>query len=204
MMPNDKKPPAPSLASPETTDQKIARLEAELAEKTARLQLAEETIAQKEAQAAAAMMFGTTIHEVACGTRLVEQRDARGNVMQKKRQKRDGEGQPMVNLEVPDSDPAYGKPIYEYVPIMKEVPIFKYKIDLPPSGGVAIRINDGIQLYHGEVYEFTEDELRTVKDIIFRSWQHEASILGQHNENAYRKPTEIHLSAKSGRVVQRH
>ena len=60
------------------------------------------------------------------------------------------------------------------------------RIDLPPSGGICITIN-GIQYYHGQVYEFSPDQLQVVNEIIFRSWQHEETIKG-NNENAYRRP----------------
>ena len=68
---------------------------------------------------------------------------------------------------------------------MKTVDIWWYKIDLPPSGGMNIKLNS--QPYeHGQVYEFTTDTLRTVKDIVFRCWAHERSIKGD-NENFYRR-----------------
>ena len=61
-----------------------------------------------------------------------------------------------------------------------------YKIDLPPSGGIDIRIN-GVAYYHGEQYKVGTDVLRTLKDIVHRSWAHEQSIHGT-NENFYRQP----------------
>lgn len=69
--------------------------------------------------------------------------------------------------------------------------IWQYKVELPPSGGEAIRIN-GINYYHGETYDFTTDQLRSVKDIVARCWQHESEIMGS-NENFYRKPTNVTL-----------
>lgn len=178
----------------ESNDAKIKRLEAELAEKTALIAAQAQTITQKEAEAAASMMMGATVQEVACGVRMVEKRNARGEIQKRKEPVLDGDGKPMVDLET-------NKALHEYVPIMVEVPVYKYKIDLPPSGGMAIKIND-VQLYHGEVYEFTMDELRTVKDLIARSWGHEHSIMGQANENAYRKPSEIRLGMRGGRAAQ--
>ena len=178
----------------ESTEEKIRRLEAELAEKSEVIAAQAQTIAQKEAEAAASMMMGSTVQEVPCGTLLVEKRNGKGEIQKKKQQQMDGEGQPMVDLDT-------NKPVYEYVPIMVEVPVFKYKIDLPPSGGIAVKIND-VQFYHGEVYEFTMDELRTVKDMVARSWGHEHNIMGQANENAYRKPSEIRLGMRGGRAAQ--
>jgi hypothetical protein len=63
-----------------------------------------------------------------------------------------------------------------------------YKIDLPPSGGIEIKLN-GIAYYHGEQYKVDTDTLRTLKDIVFRCWKHEGDIHGS-NENFYRRPQE--------------
>src|SRR5271154_5918094 len=73
-------------------------------------------------------------------------------------------------------------------------PIFMYRIDLPPSGGEFIRIN-GYAYNHGDTYKFNQDLLRTVKEIVFRSWGHESAIKGE-NENAYRRPKEIHIGGR--------
>jgi carboxylesterase type B len=59
-----------------------------------------------------------------------------------------------------------------------------YRIDLAPCGGIDIRIN-GNQYVHGQTYEFTTDLLRSVKEIVSRTWGHEANIHGE-NENAYK------------------
>lgn len=64
---------------------------------------------------------------------------------------------------------------------------YHYRIDLPASGGFEIKIN-GMAFYHGEQYKVTDKTLATLKDIVARSWGHEAQINGS-NENAYRKPT---------------
>lgn len=61
-----------------------------------------------------------------------------------------------------------------------------YKIDLPPSGGIEVKIN-GVPYYHGEQYKINTDTLRTIKDIVFRCWKHEGDIHG-NNENFYRQP----------------
>lgn len=73
-------------------------------------------------------------------------------------------------------------------------PIYAYRIDLPPSGGEFIRIN-GEPFYHGVTYEFGTDRLRSVKEIVFRSWAHEATIQGS-NENAYRKPKDLRIGGR--------
>ncbi len=68
---------------------------------------------------------------------------------------------------------------------------YAYRIDLPPSGGMFIRIN-GEPLYHSSTYTFNLNTLRTVKDIVARSWAHETTIQG-NNENAYRKPKNVRI-----------
>jgi hypothetical protein len=67
-------------------------------------------------------------------------------------------------------------------------PRFLYKINLPPSGGIDIKIN-GTSFYHDQQYEIGLDTLRSLKDVVARCWQHEQSIHGS-NENFYRRPTE--------------
>jgi hypothetical protein len=71
---------------------------------------------------------------------------------------------------------------------------WKYKIDLPPSGGTDIRIN-GRPYYHGETYTFGTELLRSIKEIVQRSWNHEASIQGS-NENFYRKEMNRTISGR--------
>lgn len=75
--------------------------------------------------------------------------------------------------------------------------MWKYKIDLSPSGGVDIRIN-GVPYYHGEVYTFDTATLRTVKEIVQRTWDHERNISG-NNENMYRREMNVTISGKGGR-----
>jgi hypothetical protein len=59
-----------------------------------------------------------------------------------------------------------------------------YRIDLAPCGGIDIRLN-GAQYVHGETYKFPTDVLRSVKEIVARTWSHEANISGA-NENSYK------------------
>ncbi len=81
-------------------------------------------------------------------------------------------------------------------PIWKTValPTFFYKIDMPPCGGTDFKIN-GVPFYHGTVYEFDEDTLRSVKEIVYRLWDHDRQIHGS-DENFYRKPQKTRLSGR--------
>jgi len=63
-----------------------------------------------------------------------------------------------------------------------------YKLDLPPVGGIDIKIG-GVPFYHGEQYKVTTNTLRSLKDIVYRNWKHEGDIHGS-NENFYRQPKE--------------
>lgn len=60
-----------------------------------------------------------------------------------------------------------------------------YRIDLAPSGGTEIKIN-GFPYYHGQTYKFDTDMLRSIKEIVHRTWDHENNIMGA-NENMYRR-----------------
>jgi hypothetical protein len=74
-------------------------------------------------------------------------------------------------------------------------PAYFYRVDLPPSGGTQIVIN-GNNFYHGEQYKVRVSTLRTMKEIIFRGHQHEASIRGS-NENFYRSPQDKRIGSRA-------
>jgi hypothetical protein len=74
-------------------------------------------------------------------------------------------------------------------------PTYFFRVDLPPSGGTQIVIN-GNNFYHGEQYKVRVSTLRTMKEIIFRGHQHEASIRGS-NENFYRAPQDKRIGSRA-------
>jgi hypothetical protein len=76
--------------------------------------------------------------------------------------------------------------------------IYHYHIDLPPSGGTDIKLC-GVPFYHGVGYYVGVDQLRSLREIVSRTWRHEASIRGS-NENFYRKETAPVFSGKHGRM----
>lgn len=91
-----------------------------------------------------------------------------------------------------------GRPILKPKFKREKSPTFFYKIDLPPVGGIGLTIN-GMPLYHGTVYEFDIHSLRTVKDMVYRVFKHDADIHGS-DENAYRKPDSKQISMKTGAI----
>ncbi len=70
---------------------------------------------------------------------------------------------------------------------MRKTQMWRYRIDLAPNGGSDININ-GMRYYHGMEYTFTTAQLQSVKDMVYRTHVHEASIKGS-DENFYRQPT---------------
>jgi carboxylesterase type B len=63
--------------------------------------------------------------------------------------------------------------------------LWYYRIDMAPCGGTELRIN-GRPYLHGETYKFDTDTLRTVKEMVARTWVHENDING-HAFNPYRQ-----------------
>jgi carboxylesterase type B len=60
-----------------------------------------------------------------------------------------------------------------------------YRIDLAPCGGTEVKIN-GMPYYHGQTYKFGTDLLRSIKEIVSRTWDHENNIMG-NNENIFKQ-----------------
>lgn len=75
-----------------------------------------------------------------------------------------------------------------------DIETYFYKIDMPNCGGTDLKLG-GVPYYHGAVYELDIDTLRTVKDMIYRLWKHDAEIHGS-DENFYRKPERRQISAR--------
>jgi carboxylesterase type B len=63
--------------------------------------------------------------------------------------------------------------------------LWYYRVDLAPCGGADLRIN-GKPYLHGETYKFDTDTLRTVKEMVARTWVHENDIHG-HRYDPYRQ-----------------
>jgi hypothetical protein len=86
-------------------------------------------------------------------------------------------------------------------PVFKteEVETYFLKIDMPPCGDTSLSIN-GEKYYHGAVYEFDIHTLRTVKDIVFRTWAHDRSI-HPNDENFYRRDPS--WAARNSRAISR-
>ena len=160
--------------------QDVKKLLAEIDELRAKLELSEAQRTEVEkaalAQAESTPMMGGAQQEIPTGKTVPLQRCAKYKVVGYKEDGRE-----------------IRKPVFEAV----DVPTFYYKIDLPEVGGIDLKTN-GIPLMHGQVVELDLDSLRSVKERVFRLWQHQASL--QHsNENAYRKPVNA-VFAGGGRV----
>lgn len=90
----------------------------------------------------------------------------------------------------------HGRPIREPIFEVVDEPTYYYKVIMAPCGGIDLKIN-GNPLMHGAVYELDIDTLRTVKDIVFRTWAHDKAVFGDDKENAYRQKQNPTLSARS-------
>lgn len=147
----------------------IADLKSKLAvSETARTEAEKQALALAEAQAG---VMQVAVQEVPTGKKVKVQRCAGYETVGYK-----DDGRPIL------------KPTWKSV----ELDTFFYKIDLPPVGGDGLRVN-GLLLAHGAVMEFDIDTLRSVKDMVFRCWDHERNIHGT-DENVFRKPTQRTLS----------
>lgn len=87
-----------------------------------------------------------------------------------------------------------GREIIKAVMKTVEIPTFFYKVDMPPCGGTDLKIN-GIPYYHGTVYELDLDTLRTIKEMVYRTWDHDRNVHAS-DENFYRKKQSPTLSAR--------
>jgi hypothetical protein len=82
-------------------------------------------------------------------------------------------------------------PVFETV----KVPLYRYTIDLPPCGGLECKIN-GTPFYHGMEVDVDLDTLRTLKELVYRCWQHDANIHGNKEEAFYRQKKMPTISAR--------
>lgn len=83
-----------------------------------------------------------------------------------------------------------------------EVPLFYYAINLPVGAGASLTTN-GVDYFHGQTYEFDHDTLVDMKSRVARCWEHEKAIHSE-NENAYRKPTNVHLMSPAAAQRMAH
>lgn len=82
-----------------------------------------------------------------------------------------------------------GRPILKPVFATVELPEYAYKIDLPPVGGEGLKVN-GISLVHGGVYKLDIDSLRSVKEMVYRCWDHDRNIHGQQENDFGRRQVQ--------------
>ena len=120
---------------------------------------------------------------------MLQQRDIREVPTGRTRTVQRAKGYKVVGHK--DSGVPIMAPVWEDI----ELPTYFYKIDLPPCGGIDYKIN-GVAAYHGSTYELDIDTLRTVKDIVYRCWKHDADIHGS-DENAYRPKKANVVSARA-------
>jgi hypothetical protein len=156
----------------------VAALEAEIAELRKKLQVSDEARSDAEKAALAAAeaqgaLMQREIQEVATG-KTKKVRRANGYEV---------DHYTSDNREVL-------KPIWHDV----QLATYFYKVDLPPVGGDGLNTN-GIPLLHGVVYELDIDTLRSVKERVYRLWDHERNISGS-NENFYHRPQTPTISAR--------
>lgn len=90
-----------------------------------------------------------------------------------------------------------GRPILEAVFKKAMIDTYFYKIDMPPCGGLDLKIN-GVPYYHGSTVEVDLNVLRSMKEIVARCWLHDQSIHGS-DENFYRAPKKNTISARGMR-----
>lgn len=76
--------------------------------------------------------------------------------------------------------------------------LWEFTIDLALNGGNELKIN-GQAFYHGQTYIFTTDQLRMIKEMVYRTHTHEKNVMGHQNENFYRQQNSRSLT--TGRVV---
>ena len=82
-----------------------------------------------------------------------------------------------------------------------DVPTYFYAINLPLSAPNLA--TNGVEYYHGQTYEVDQYTLADLKSRVARCWDHEKSIHSE-NENAYRRPTNIHLVSPAARAAGAH
>lgn len=168
----------------DTRPEDVEKLLAQIADLKEKLNISEQARSDAEKAALAAaeaqgMLMQREIQEVATGKTVTVKRaiDEKGN-------------QKLKVVGYKDDGREILRPVFRDV----KLPTYFYKIDMPPVGGMAIMMN-GNALYHGTVYELDIDTLRTVKEMVYRLWDHDRSIHGT-DENFYRNPRQDKLSMR--------
>lgn len=87
----------------------------------------------------------------------------------------------------------------EYVEEERELDFYRYLVDLPPSGGIEVRLGPNVFL-HGQVAVVDYNTLRSLKEVVHRSWAHEAQINGRTDQVWGRKPLSLVLRGGQGGV----
>jgi hypothetical protein len=175
--------------TPDELQQQIDALQAELK----RLAGENELLQQRQAATTDAPVMGINVTEAYERRKEVQ--------VPKERKDEDGVYKKQVGMRLARRfDELIGEVVEEEVPkyaYFRMCDFYRYRIELPPSGGLDVRIN-GVPYYHGQEYSIDLDTLRTIKDVVHRSWAHEASIRGS-NENFYRQPANVVLRGGEAR-----
>ena len=173
-----------------TSPEAVEKLLREVADLRKQLALAEErrSDAEKAALAAAeaqGMLMQREIQEVATGNYVTVLRATKED------------GSPNYKARAWRDD---GRPIMEPIWRKVKLPTYFYKIDMPAVGGMAIRLGEA-EYYHGVTYEFDRDTLATIKEMVYRLWDHERSIHGS-DENFYRPKQAPTFNFRTGQRLR--
>ena len=141
-----------------TQDEQIASLEAQLSEARSA-----QAMLQAQVDAASAYTIPSGVEEVPTGKTMKVRKFKEYDIKGYK-----DSGEPIVT------------PIFETV----DVPEYVYQINMAPCGGTDLKIN-GVAYFHGAIVKTDIDTIRLLKDMVYKTWKHDADIHGT-DENFYR------------------